>query len=44
MDVPLGTIAHGEDELGADEEDAGEAEDDEDVETDVVTEGVELRV
>lgn len=28
-DLPLRSIAHGEDELGADEEDAGEAEDDE---------------
>lgn len=40
----LRAVAHREDELRADEEDAGEAEDDEDVEADAVAEGVEFGV
>lgn len=37
----LRSIAHGEDKLRADEEDAGVAEDGEDVETKIVTEGID---
>lgn len=37
----LGSVAHGEDELRADEEDAGVAEDDEDYFTDAVAEGID---
>ena len=40
----LGPVAHGEDELCADKEDAHVAEDGEDIETDVVTKGVDCGV